>query len=120
RALEAALARAPVIELSVNDGEVLLVDNHRMLHGRTAFTGERELVRLLAWLPRPLGEHPRYHARVTRSADPAGAARLAAVLELVLGAPPSRLASREGITEAELYAWRTRALAAARSALDEP
>lgn len=99
---------------------MLLVDNHRMLHGRTAFTGEREFVRLLAWLPGSLREHPRYGARVTRSATARGDARLSAVLELVLGASPARLAAREGITEAELYAWRTKVFAVARAALDEP
>lgn len=117
RALDAFLARAPVIELAVQSGEMLLVDNHRMLHGRTAFTGERDFLRLLAWLPAPLAEHPRYRARVAPAAPPRGDARLATVLELVLGAPPARLAAREGITEAELYAWRTAALAAARAAL---
>ncbi|MBX3160593.1 MAG: TauD/TfdA family dioxygenase [Deltaproteobacteria bacterium] len=120
RSLDAALARAPVIELPIRDGEILLVDNHRMLHGRTAFTGERDFTRLLAWLPAPLAEHPRYGARVARRPAPTSAdARLAAVLELVLGAPPARIAAREGISEAELYAWRTRALAAARDALDD-
>lgn len=119
RALDSYLACAPVIELAVRDGETLLVDNHRMLHGRTAFAGERDFLRLLAWLPAPLGEHPRYRARVTRAATSRGDARLAAVLELVAGAPPARLAAREGITEAELYAWRNTALSAARAALGD-
>lgn len=119
RALHPHLAQAPVIELAVCDGDMLLVDNHRMLHGRTAFRGEREFLRLLAWLPAPLGEHPRYSARVARAATSRGHARLAVVLELVAGAPPARLAAREGITEAELYAWRNAALAAARVALDD-
>jgi hypothetical protein len=119
RSLEAALGRAPVIELSVRDGEMLLVDNHRMLHGRTAFTGERDFTRLLAWLAEPLAEHPRYGKRVTRSPLTRADARLAAVIDLVLGAAPARIAAREGVSEAELYAWRSRALAAARASLDE-
>ena len=39
------------------------------------------------------------------------------MLELVTGVPPAKLAAREGISEAELYAWRSRALAAAAATL---
>ena len=102
-ALARELARAPVIELAVKTGETLLVDNHRMLHGRNAFAGaDRHFVRLLAWFTK----------RATAEDH-----RLAVVLELLAGTPPARLAAREGISEAELYAWRTRALAAAKGAL---
>ncbi|MCX5746386.1 MAG: TauD/TfdA family dioxygenase [Proteobacteria bacterium] len=107
-ALAHVLAVAPVIELAIATGEILLVDNHRMLHGRHAFDDDaRELVRLLAWFP--ASEPP------TPSADH----RLQVVLELLTGVPPARLAAREGITEAELYAWRSRAFAAATRALVE-
>jgi hypothetical protein len=41
------------------------------------------------------------------------------VLELLTGVPPARLAAREGISEAELYVWRSRALAAAAATLDD-
>ena len=117
-ALAAALARAPVIELRVRDGELLLVDNHRMLHGRAAFDDPaRDFTRLLAWFARPLWPHPRYRAGSPPPSS-VGAARLAVVLELLAGAPPARLAAREGITEAELYAWRSEALAAAGAALE--
>jgi hypothetical protein len=100
------LSSAPTIELPVATGEILLVDNHRMLHGRNAFLDDqREFVRLLAWI------HPRERMSTSES-------RLAVVLELLTGTPPARLAAREGISEAELYAWRTRALTAAGSALE--
>jgi gamma-butyrobetaine dioxygenase len=103
-ALARELARAPVIELALRAGDVLVVDNHRMLHGRTAFEGEREFVRVLAWL----------------AAQPTDAARrLAAVLELVTGGAPPRIAREAGVSDGELYRWRTRALAAALAALDE-
>jgi gamma-butyrobetaine dioxygenase len=100
-----ALAREmdgePVIELVVRAGETLVVDNHRMLHGRNAFAGmERDFVRVLAWFGEP------------------GLGRLGVVLEMLAGVPPSRLAAREGIGEAELYEWRNRALSAAKTALD--
>jgi len=102
-ALAAELERAPIIRLAIRDGETLIVDNHRMLHGREAFADpNREFVRLLAWLP---AEHKRQ--------------RIDVVLELLTGVPPAKLAAREGISEAELYAWRSRALAAAAATLDE-
>jgi hypothetical protein len=40
------------------------------------------------------------------------------VLEMLAGVAPSRLAAREGISEAELYEWRNRALSEAKAALD--
>jgi len=98
------LASAPVIELAVREGDVLLVDNHRMLHGRSAFEGERDFTRLLAWFTR---------------APSAGDRRLELVLDMLTGGAPPLVARRGGITEAELYALRSRALAAARAALEE-
>ena len=115
--LARALHDAPAIELAIRTGETLIVDNHRMLHGRTSFADpERHFVRLLAWLPTPLAPHPRYYA--THPPPPPG--RLAILLELLSGVPPALLAAREGITEAELYAWRNRALSAASAALASP
>lgn len=110
RALADELAHEPVITLPIRDGETLVVDNHRMLHGREAFSDAgREFVRVLAWLQRPLAQ----------LAAPAQTPRIAVVLELLTGVPPARLAAREGISEAELYAWRSRALAAAAATLDD-
>lgn len=107
-ALAHELAAAPVIELAIATGEILLVDNHRMLHGRRAFADDRrEFIRLLAWF--------------AASPHPAASAehRLQVVVELLTGAPPARLAAREGISEAELYAWRSRAFAAATGGLTD-
>lgn len=39
---------AETVELRLKPDEGLLLDNHRWLHGRTAFTGEREVWRVLA------------------------------------------------------------------------
>jgi hypothetical protein len=100
-ALARELDREPVIEVAVATGEVLVVDNHRMLHGRAAFDDrERDFVRFLAWMP----------ARTCRE--------LAVVIEMMTGVPPARLAEREGVTEAELYRWRTLAMDAAEAALE--
>lgn len=133
---------APRIELSLSAGEVLLADNHRMLHGRRAFEGtEREFVRLLVWAS-PAGTPPPLHVeraveaahalmeklapapeavrrRLGLGAPPAaGADRLlGVVLEMLRGAPPGVLAAREVIPEPELYRMRDTALAAAAGAL---
>lgn len=116
-ALDLALQRVPAIQLAIQTGQTLLVDNHRMLHGRAAFDDpDRHFVRLLAWLPAPLARHPRYHA--SRAPDPPGP--LSLVLELLTGVPPARLAAREGLSESQLYALRNRALAAAAAALTSP
>jgi gamma-butyrobetaine dioxygenase len=113
--LAAELDKEPVITLRVCDDEILVVDNHRMLHGREAFTDRaRDFTRVLAWLPRPLA-----HVEIDHDgARPATRTRISVVLELLAGVPPARLAAREGVSEAELYAWRSQALAAARDALD--
>jgi len=109
-ALARELEREPVIELPVAIGEVLVVDNHRMLHGRAAFDDrERDFMRFLAWFARPLC--PR-----TRTTPPAPCRELAVVIEMMTGVPAARLAEREGVTEQELYAWRSAAMEAAANA----
>jgi hypothetical protein len=114
-ALARELERQPVIEVAVRAGETLLVDNHRMLHGRTAFSGtDRDFVRVLAWFAQPLAEHPTRRGEQGRS----NLGRLTVVLEMLAGVAPSRLAAREGVSEAVLYEWRNRALSEAKAALD--
>jgi gamma-butyrobetaine dioxygenase len=135
----------PRAEVRLAAGEILVVDNHRLLHGRLGFEGStREFVRLLAWMT-PLGVPPARHvdrARASRRAlearllgasvaarrrmglaafDEKAESRLAVVLEMLRGTPPGVLARREGIEEAALYRMRDAALAAALEALtDEP
>jgi len=114
-ALSAFLARGvvPVRELAIARGDVLLVDNHRMLHGRSAFSDRgREFVRLLAWLDAPLATTHAFFGDVPRAPEPSPADRLAAhraavVIELMGGVAPARLATREGVSEATIYAWRS-------------
>ncbi len=135
------IERAPRVTLKVERGDTLVVDNHRMLHGRAAFRdASRSFVRVLAWLSAPLGDHPRLRALAAaelarrRSQHPGAlrvrsrfgvepvaqgerARRLRVVLEMLRGVPPGVLAGREGVPEAELYAWRDAAIAAAAEAV---
>jgi len=46
--------RQPRIALKLEPGDVYIIDNHRMLHGRTAFRGHRRLQRTQAWLAQAL------------------------------------------------------------------
>jgi len=121
--IQSLVDRAPRGIVRVLADDILVVNNHRMLHGRLAFDGaSRELVRLLVWLEAPWAA-PDAIVRRARAedaqADPATSRRLAVVLELLRGGAPGVLASREQIPEAVLYRWRDAALAAAGRALDE-
>jgi len=116
------LEATPVLRIRPAEGEVLVVNNHRMLHGRTAFEDpERKLTRLLVWLRTPLSspEHLRSACAelALRELPEPGATRRRVVLEMLRGVPPGVLARRHGIDEATLYVWRDRALAAADVAL---
>jgi hypothetical protein len=121
--IQSLVDRAPRGIVRVLADDVLVVNNHRVLHGRLAFDGSsRELVRLLVWLEAPWAA-PEALVRRARPeeapSDPATSRRLAVVLELLRGVAPGILASREKIPEAVLYRWRDAALAAAGRALDE-
>jgi len=107
--LHRELAREPVIRHRLAPGEAIVASNHRMVHGRTPFEGERELVRLLVWLEQPLPADPRHLARSRELEAPLGpvvAARLRAVLGLLRGVPPAKIAATARVPEATLYAWR--------------
>ncbi|WP_437638170.1 TauD/TfdA family dioxygenase [Sorangium sp. So ce854] len=131
-----------LIELSLGAGDILVVDNRRMLHGRRAFEGgPRELVRLLAWTEAALPSPPAYRAVAAQVAEaasrrlagapeatrrrlglgapapPEARRRLGFILEMLRGVPPGVLAARERIPEPELYRLRDVALAAAEAAL---
>lgn len=137
------LARAPRVTLRVEADEALVVDNLRMLHGRSAFRDAgREFVRLLVWRAVPCGDHPRYRSlcasigeasrralagaplRVTarfgvyEGRDDEAARRLRVVLEMLRGVPPGVLAARAAVPEEELYAWRDAALVGALDAVE--
>jgi hypothetical protein len=116
------LESAPQAVLRVEAGDVLVVNNHRVLHGRLPFEDtSREMVRLLVWLEAPWRAPAdlasRAHAEET-GADPAASRRLAVVLEMLRGAPPGLLAAREKLPEATLYRWREEALRGAAQAIE--
>jgi hypothetical protein len=112
----AAIARAPREAIPLRDGDVLVASNHRMAHGRTAFDASegRELLRLLVWLERPLAAPPALVRRAHEIANvsPDALVRMRAVAALLRGVPPAKIARELGITEAQLYALRDRALGA--------
>lgn len=121
-----SLARAPVTTVHLRSGEALVLDNHRVLHGRAAFTDRRRrLLRVLAWLDRSLCGEPAWaasaravHRRLATLLDGRSPAVLRAfgvanepplqpsvraVLAMLSGAPPGLLADRFAISEPELY-----------------
>jgi hypothetical protein len=113
RALAAALPEPRRIALEA--GQILVAVNHRVLHGRAAFSdARRELLRLLLWLPRyrsapeRLSERARSLASgLTRVIDgPAVGVDASAVAAMLRGEPPGLLAARLGVAGAHLYAWR--------------
>lgn len=126
-AVGAALVRAVTAhdrtEIALGASEALVASNHRMLHGRRAFEGDRELVRLLVWL-----EHPSWSARVDPSRakvaapplEPAVVLRLRAVFALVRGVPPAKVARELEVPEATLYEWRDRFVRGGITALAAP
>jgi hypothetical protein len=117
------LDRVPAIELLAVRGDVIVIHNHRMLHGRRAFDDpRREFVRLLVWRHAPYPAPATWQSRVraagvSSAADPEACRRLGVVLELLRGVPPGVLSLREGISEPQLYSWRDAALGTALRAL---
>jgi gamma-butyrobetaine dioxygenase len=97
------------IEIPLAANEALIASNHRMLHGRRSFEGDRELVRLLVWLEQPVFS-ARVHPLRAKIAAPAievdAAKRMRAVFSLIRGIPPAKIARDFGVDEPTLYAWR--------------
>jgi gamma-butyrobetaine dioxygenase len=97
------------IEIPLAANEALIASNHRMLHGRRSFEGERELVRLLVWLEEPIfgaRVHPMRAKIVAPVIDPDAAKRMRAVFALIRGVPPAKVARDFAVDEPTLYAWR--------------
>jgi hypothetical protein len=120
-ALAQALASEPAIQHPLRPGDALVASNHRMLHGRRPFEGDRELVRLLVWLERPLAADPRHVARARELSPPPAPmtfTRLRAVLSILRGVPPAKVASDARIPESTLYAWRESFTRAGLTGLD--
>jgi hypothetical protein len=110
--LQEQVAREPREVLRLETSEVLLVNNHRMLHGRLPFSdSRRELVRLLVWLREPFRAPAAIASRALEASplaalEPLDARRVALVRELLAGTPPGVIERRERIREEELYRWR--------------
>lgn len=117
-AIERHLGRPTTIDL--RSGDVLVVDNHRCVHGRTAFADRtRELQRLLIWLTEPPRRDPALLERALREGTaprrtgipPAIAAiepslRASLVSDMRRGVPPGVLSHRHRIPESFLYVFR--------------
>lgn len=140
RALQGFWAKASVVEIAVPDGHILVVDNHRMLHGRSAFTDEsRRFTRLLVWRREGFSRHAVFEGLARTEADRTAHSvsdsrvlrargltadtseevelRRRIVLEMLRGVPPGVLAQRHGVPEPQLYVWRDAAIAAMDTAL---
>ena len=128
--LETWMVRVPIVQVPVQDGEVLAVDNHRMLHGRTAFFDEtRRFTRLLVWRRTSLARHDDYEAlaranahlvagQVRANLSETTELRRTIVLEILRGVPPGILAQRYGVREPLLYVWRDAAIAGMDAGLE--
>ena len=140
--LEPFVESQPVIEVRPDAGDLVLIHNHRLLHGRRAFDdGRRSFTRLLLWRPQPWPAPARWRERAQSAAatladrlrdapaavrdayglaDTASAEvqrRLGVVLELLRGVPPGVLSAREGVPEPEIYRWRDTVLRGAAAGL---
>ncbi|MFO0631716.1 MAG: hypothetical protein U0168_02565 [Nannocystaceae bacterium] len=132
-ALGAALEHAPRRRVVLGPGQALVLDNHRMLHGREGFSDPRRvLARVLAWLEQPLSPAPAWSPAAAEVADRTRRALAAAspslqrgfgidtapplgreqriVLAMLGGAPPGVLALRFGVPEPALYQLRDRGI----------
>jgi len=141
--LQRWLDAEPPVEIAAAAGDLVLIHNHRVLHGRRAFEDEsRSFTRLLLWRPRAWPAPPRWMARAESAAaalrDRLGQAppsvreaygvaeetgdqshrhHLGVVLELLRGVPPGVLSAREGVAEPEIYRWRDAVLRGAVESL---
>lgn len=138
------LASGPAIEVRAGAGDLVLIHNHRLLHGRRAFEDERRsFIRLLVWRRQPWPAPSRWleraeaarQALADRLRDAAPAVRegygltetasgdvqrrVGVVLELLRGVPPGVLSTREGVPEPVLYRWRDAVLRGAAAGLAE-
>jgi hypothetical protein len=132
----------PHLELRAEAGDLMVIHNHRLLHGRRAFADERRaFTRLLVWRRAPWPAPPRWieraaaaarrHAVLLREAPvevrtafglgepPSDVVRrrLGIVLEVLRGVPAGLLSVREAVPEPELYRWRDAVLGGAADAL---
>lgn len=142
RRVAAWIERTPTFEFRAEAGDICVINHQRMLHGRHAFRGPREFIRLLYWFSNGLPSHPAYLARARRFArrlahhnttgpswfrewfqpderSTEGLTRVAAVIAYLAGADAEQLARRMRVSSFELERWTARAVGVAASALGE-
>ena len=143
--LQRWLEAEPPVEIAAAAGDLVLIHNHRVLHGRRAFGDEgRSFTRLLLWRPSAWPAPSRWRARAESAAatlrdrlrqapapvreayglteeagDESRGHQLGVVLELLRGVPPGVLSAREGVPEPEIYRWRDAVLRGAAEGLGE-
>lgn len=114
---------APAIEVRAAAGDLIVIHNHRLLHGRRGFEdARRAFTRLLVWRENPWPAPRRWveRARVVEAPPSLREAldererqrRVGVVGELVRGVPAGVLSARESVPEPELYRWRDAVLEA--------
>jgi hypothetical protein len=134
--------RAPRYEFLAEPGDICVINHQRLLHGRRAFEGSREFVRILYWLATPFEAPRAFVARaqrfasylgkvvpespvwarewlVPRQTSTAGVGRLAAVLAYVAGEDYEQVCQRHGVRPQELFQWTARVLAVSAASLGE-
>lgn len=125
--LAAAIEATPVIEVRAAAGDLVVIHNHRLLHGRRGFEdARRSFTRLLVWrhAPWPASQRWQERARVVEAppavpepglSDAEARRRLDIVGELLRGVPAGVLSAREKVAEPELYRWRDAAVGGTRA-----
>lgn len=139
--------RAPRYEFRPEPGDICLINHQRMMHGRRAFRGRREYVRLLYWFVEPFQSPARHRERAEQfaarlsslnqqgpawvreflqpsAASEAALPRLAAVLAHLRGESAEDLANRYDVRGHDIQRWVTRVMSLAAvhlsdEALDE-
>jgi hypothetical protein len=102
----------PRTQVHLRSQQAIIVDNHRMLHGRTAFADpQRHLLRLLCWPLTRWGDAPAWLDAVpqlppTMTPPPSRHVPQHAVERMLAGHPPAALCRELGLEEPTLYASR--------------
>ena len=107
RAFQDLIDASPAIRFKMEPGELVVNNNHRLLHARTAFTDpSRHLIRILAWFVEPIlppREHVERAAKIARSTESL-AEDLPLWMRKRLGLS-GKLADLKSYTEADILAY---------------
>jgi len=140
RRLAVWIERAPTYEVRLEPGDICVINHQRMMHGRHAFRGPREFVRLQYWFSKAFPGRPEYVARARRFArklarhNPSGptwarewlqpsehstdgVSRAAAVMAYIAGDDIEEVCRRFRVRSYELERWTSRVLSVATETL---